>query len=312
MDNFFGLYLFIAFLQLVIASIPTILWGNWSILFMTVVGTILAVISASLREWRLEKYQARRHSKQTYAITRGNGHRHIFIIQPGDPEPISRKYPGLNLIDLAGSVRKADDLTRTKTVILSIIWIWFLITVGGLKENTWFLMIIGIIGMAQNVWVAGRHQPSQAHGIPLQINDTYGKSLQGAKPIPGLEVRRKFLMKQKISNSIYTSSKQRKAMLILQDVEFEHPTVGRALVTEFFPKDSWSAKEIAWWRSAEDYSDYRKAKEKYDQEKEKYDSMVQDPNIPPPLPPSPPANVVAPPPPPEGYIRLKPAPTLVT
>jgi len=276
---------------------------------MTVIGTILAVVSASLREWSLEKYQARRHSKQTYAITRGNGHRHIFILQPGDPEPISRKYPGLNLIDLAGAVRKADDLTRTKTVILSIIWIWFLITVGGLKENTWFLMIIGIIGMAQNVWVAGRHQPSQAHGIPLQVNDTYGKSLKSKNPIPGLQARTKFSVSKRISDSIYTSSKQRKAMLILQDVEFEHPTVGRALVTEFFPKDSWTGKEKAWWESAEKYSEYLKAKEKYDLEKEKYDSMVPDPNVPPP---SPPLNVVTPPPQPDGYIRLKPSPLLGT
>ncbi len=250
-DGFFVLYLFIAFLQLIVSAIPTILWGNWSILFLTALGTVLAVFTASLKEWRLEKYQARRHSKHTYAITRGNGHRHVFIIKPGIQDNSTGKYPGLHLDDLAGAVRKADNWTRIKSVILAVIWIWYLIMAGGLKENTWFLLIVGMLGMVQNVYVAGRHQRSKDHGIPLELGYTYGlKRLNKAEKIDGLKTK-------KNNEDVFNMTPPRKAMLVLMDVELDYPKIGQALIREFFPnKDTWRNWETEWWNKAKSYSDY--------------------------------------------------------
>ncbi|RYO97442.1 hypothetical protein DL765_011186 [Monosporascus sp. GIB2] len=276
-DGFFGLYLFIAFLQLIVSAIPTILWGNWSIIFLTALGTVLAVVTASLKEWRLEKYQARRHSKQTYAITRGNGHRHVFIIEPGIQDGSTGKYPGLYLDDLAGAVRKADDWTRLKSVILAVAWIWYLIMAGGLKENTWFLLAVGMLGMVQNVYAAGRHQQSKVHGIPLELGNTYGlRKLNQHAKIPGLATRRK-------KEDVYKRTLPRKTMLVLMDVEIDYPKVGQALVPEFFPnKATWRDWEKEWWDKAKMYSDY-------------LDKVAKDPSTP----------VSPQPQPQDGYVRLR-------
>ncbi|KAI0597006.1 hypothetical protein F4775DRAFT_271755 [Biscogniauxia sp. FL1348] len=283
-DGFFSLYLFIILLQLIVSAIPTILWGNWSILFLTVLGTVLAVVTASLKEWRLEKYQARRHSKHTYAITRGNGHRHVFIIEPGVIDLKTGKYPGLYLDDLAGAVRKADNWTRVKSVILAVVWIWYLIMAGGTKENTWFLLAVGMLGMVQNVYAAGRHQRSEAHGIPLKLGSTYGTT----KLDPRLVIRG--LMTKRKKQNVYQRNPPRKTMKVLQDVEIDYPGVGQALVLEFFPnRTAWRAGEVEWWEQAKRYSDY-------------LDYVARHP----PTPGHPAIPEVHQPNPPDGYVRLRP------
>lgn len=199
----------------------------------------MAITTASLREWRLEKYAARRNSPQTYAITRGNGHPHVFIIEPGP----KGKGPGLYLHDLASTVRNADAWTRTKLVILAVIWIAFLIAAAGLSDDTWYLLIVGIIGMAQNVWVAGRHQHSAAHGLPVQLGYTYGRRKRG-KIASGLTIRFS-------GRPVFNSSGRGKAMTILMDVERARRGVGLALLPEFFPNAIQSKEEKEWWGKAE-------------------------------------------------------------
>jgi hypothetical protein len=222
--------------------IPTILYGNWSILFITFTGTLLALSSASLKEWRLEKYQARRHAEQSYALFRGNGNRHVFVIQEGNP--VNGKYPGLYLDDLAGAVRKADRLTRGKVGVLAFIWVVFLITAGGLDENTWFLLLVGVIGMAQNIWVAGCHQSSDSHGIPVDIRQTYGlKTLPPNRIVP--KSKRHF----ESSETVYEATSAKKLMKVLMEVEEIYPSVGARLVPEYF-QDKLRPHEEAWWNAA--------------------------------------------------------------
>jgi hypothetical protein len=221
--------------------IPTILHGDWSVLLITGIGTILAVCTTSLNEWRLEKYQARRHSKDSYAITRGNGHRHVFVIKPGTP--VKGKFPGLFLDDLAGAVRKADDGARFKTVCLAIAWVFFLITAGGLKDHTWYVLLVGLIGMAQNIWVAGHHQTSEAHGIPVNIERTYG-----CKAIP--DPQDAITKTKRGAKLVYKFNRGMKVMKVLMEVEAHHPTIGAALRPEFFPEGSLRPAEKSWWDQA--------------------------------------------------------------
>ncbi|KEF57447.1 uncharacterized protein A1O9_05364 [Exophiala aquamarina CBS 119918] len=237
----FVIYVAIIIIQHAVAMIPIILYGNWSVLFITGIGTILAVCTTSLSEWRLEKYQARRHSKNSYAITRGNGHRHVFVIKAGTKA--DGKFPGLFLDDLAGAVRKAGDGTRLKTVGLAIAWVSFLIAAGGLKDHTWYVLIVGIIGMAQNIWVAGHHQTSKAHGIPVHIVHTHGLNPVPLGKHPTTYTKRG-------AKPVYEASRGMKVMEVLMEVEKDHPTIGAALQPEFFPPGSLRKYEADWWAEA--------------------------------------------------------------
>jgi hypothetical protein len=224
-------------LQLIISMIPILLHGNWSIFFLTAAGNILAIFTASLKEWRLERYKARRKAKFAYAITRGNGHPHVFVIKPGE----GPNDPGLNLEDLAGSISKADRSTRVKTFVLASFWIVFLIAAGGSKDDTWFLLGVGVLGMIQNVWEAGRHRPSPSHGIPLTIGETFGrKKIEGKVPL----ATKRWLSRE----PIYKSLDRPRGMLVLMYLETFHHGIGESLVPEFFPK--LNKQEETWWTRA--------------------------------------------------------------
>ena len=246
------LYSLTVVVQLVLAMIPTILYGNWSVLLMTFSGTVLAALTASLKEWRLEKYKARRGAKGLIAITRGNGHKHVFVIQNGKHGDSKH----INLEDLAGAVRKADHVTRTKSVILAVTWVFFLLLAGGLSDHTWFLLAVGLCGMAHNVYVAGRHVNSANHGIPVQVNKSFGKRMRNSldtiqffaenNRFRDLKATSHLAMADNVFESwfgkrtmpdrkVFETSKRPRVMEVLQAVEREYTGVGLALLGEFFP-----------------------------------------------------------------------------
>ena len=65
----------VALLQLIIASLPLIIWrsDNYSALAITSAGTCLAFTMGNLRQWRSERYSCRSRSKKAFVLTRGNG-----------------------------------------------------------------------------------------------------------------------------------------------------------------------------------------------------------------------------------------------
>jgi hypothetical protein len=177
-------------------------------------------MTGSMREWRFEKFHCRKNSGLSYVITRGNGHRHVFVVFA------DKQKSGLYLDDLAGAVAHATPRTRFTSIIFAVLWIVFLVVAGGLKEHTWYLLAVGALGMIQNVAVAGLPRKSASHGIPLsEVKKTYGRRVKGKKR-PGV-------------------------MQVLYECDNEHPGLGRAIRAEFFQDASLRADEIDEWNRRE-------------------------------------------------------------
>lgn len=67
-------------LQLSVAAIPFGVSGDWGILLITLLGNSVAVATAALPQWRIEKFACRIKSKKKIAITTGNGSRYVVVI----------------------------------------------------------------------------------------------------------------------------------------------------------------------------------------------------------------------------------------
>jgi hypothetical protein len=104
-------------------------------------------------------------------------------------------------------------ITQVSCLILAFLWIVFLITVAGLRQHTWYLLLIGALGMIQNVVIAGVSRGPSAMGIHL----TKVKSIQ-----------------------------QVKVMDALMDLELDQKGCGRSLLPEFF-NGKLRPEEEKWW-----------------------------------------------------------------
>jgi hypothetical protein len=158
------------------------MFGNdWSILCMTAIGTCLAILTSSLKEWRLEKYACAREAPATYAITHGNGHKHVIVIEPGEDKG---GKGGLNLEHLAHPIQRADRASQLWSLVLALAWMVFLVAAAGIKKNAWFLIGVGALGMLHNILIAGWKRSPKAHGIPLEYlqGKTVGKKVSSGKP----------------------------------------------------------------------------------------------------------------------------------
>ncbi|KAH6622267.1 hypothetical protein C7974DRAFT_397987 [Boeremia exigua] len=208
--------LVVSILQLAIASIPWGLHNNSDIFIATAGGTVLAYASASLPQWKSEKWPTR-SSNKTFAITEGNGSQHVIVILGADH--------GLDLEALAGS--RAPDLktTRVYTCALAVLWLVLLITCCGINTHTWYLLAVGGLGMAQNLFVAGAPRQPAALGLPIELVS----SGDGHAVVPEVFA-------------------EQKVMWTIMEFEEKHRSCGDALVKEFFPGKlrQW---EIEWWES---------------------------------------------------------------
>ncbi|KAI1110851.1 hypothetical protein F5Y14DRAFT_336844 [Nemania sp. NC0429] len=183
-------------IQLVISTIPWILWGNWPIFFITGSGTVFALFTGSLRQWSREKWPGRllnhgpKHTQQpsstavagaskideergqafdkveaavkrtrekVVCLARGNGHRYAMILRG------SGAVPDLEALATATS----DSLPETKWIIsgLAVMWTILLICVSGIESGTWFLIGIGTLGMIQNIYAASAHRRPESIGL---------------------------------------------------------------------------------------------------------------------------------------------------
>ncbi|ESK85015.1 hypothetical protein Moror_15736 [Moniliophthora roreri MCA 2997] len=235
-------------LQLCVSAIPFGLYGDWSIFLVTVAGTILALVTGALPQWRREKWACRRESKKVFLLTGGNGTRNVMVIFSNGK--------GLDLEDLAGAespmvsrpgrhdlprvfgLPGALLITQVACLFLLVLWIIFLITVTSIKQHAWYLLLVGGLGMLQNAFAAGAHRPIGTSGVHLEkVREFRGK----------------------------------KVMHALMDFEVAYPKKCQPLLREFFPGNLRQAEEKWWAGDRTDYDEERR--KKYS---EKY---VQQPNL---------------------------------
>ncbi|KAL5592758.1 hypothetical protein FOBRF1_013066 [Fusarium oxysporum] len=201
-------------LQLGIAAIPCGIFGDWSIFLITVAGILLSFVTGSLPQWKEEKWACRDKSDKDVVLTKGNGSQHAILILGEDK--------GFDLEDLATGQSNADVSTPGKTrfalIGLAALWILLLITAAGIKENTWFLLAIGGVGIAQNIFVAGKMRYPIAYGIPLTLVEVIGSP---------------------------------KVMDTLVEVEKKYPYAGANMVDTFFPGGKLRDHEKETWNNLE-------------------------------------------------------------
>ena len=205
--------------QLILGVIPLALEKDWTTLLVTMMGTSLALMTGSSKQWQREKWGARiDNGANTYCLTRGNGFQHAIVIQ--------NKTSGcLNLEDLA-MLRKEGCSRGCKAFVATSVclWVLLLISIAGLQHNTWFLLGVGCLGMVQNVCVASFSRQPDAMGIPLE----FVTKISGPKVMP-----------------------------VLKNTELQFPVVGAVLVKIFFngrlrddERRFWEARVV----EAESYS----------------------------------------------------------
>jgi hypothetical protein len=142
--------------QLSISITPWIRDGDWCIFLVTAIGTILALITGSLRQWRLEKWAGRRLNKpdkvgdknktKIVCLTRGNGHRHAMIFVGNST--------AWDLESLATASSASLPETPWLLSTLAVLWGCLLVTISRLQQNTRFLLLIGGIGTVQNIYAS--------------------------------------------------------------------------------------------------------------------------------------------------------------
>lgn len=207
-----------AIIQLGIAAIPVGLFGDWGVLLITGAGICLALLTGALGQWRKEKWNCRPNPNGTFILTKGNGAQHVIVV-------LGSFNRGLNLEDLAsgqGTLNVAPNMfTRISLFCLALLWILLQITAAGLKNNTWFLLAVGGIGMVQNIFAAGSPRRPESFGIPLDFEMVIG---------------------------------EKQVMQTLYAVEAVYPRVGRSMLEEFFP-GKLRVNEISRWAEFEEQAD---------------------------------------------------------
>lgn len=149
--------------QQIIAAVPWIIDGNWSIFMVTLCGTIGALVTGGLSQWRDDKWPNIKlppNKRKIMCLTRGNGHRHAMVVV-GDGV-------GWDLEALATAPSKSRPETRLVCTFLTVWWTLLLITVSGIKQDTWYLIGVGGLGMLQNVYAAGAIRTAGAFNLHLQ------------------------------------------------------------------------------------------------------------------------------------------------
>ena len=209
-DLLYWIGLPVMILQVGIAAIPCGVSGDWGILLITVCGTLLAIWTGSLSQWKDEKWACRTNTRQNFVLTRGNGSQHAIVIL-GDGR-------GFDFEDLAsgpsnGVLPVSSGLTRLNVLLLACLWILLLITAAGLKTNTWFLLAVGGIGILQNIYVAGAQRSPESFGVPLEYVRVFANV---------------------------------KAMETLLEVESQYKNLGRSMLDTFFPGKLRADEKARW------------------------------------------------------------------
>lgn len=134
--------------QLCLSVVPWVRHGNWGVLLVLACGTVLALVTGAMPQWRREKWagaKLERHS--VHVLARGNGQRYVMVFI-GSPN-------SYNLEVMATAKAQRHPETPIITCILAALWAGLLVCTSGLNQDSWFMVGIGGLGMIQNVYTAG-------------------------------------------------------------------------------------------------------------------------------------------------------------
>ena len=174
-------------------------------------AVVLSSTTQKLPVWKKEKFAARHNANDVYALMRGNGHRHVFIIR-------NKSAAAWNLEDLAAaSINDYDwyNWEGAATVGLAIGWFVLSALACSMKEHAGYLLAIMAVGHIGNMYTAFYPRPSAYHGFHFDMAN-----------------------KQTFDNS--------KVMVTLKELETGHEGYGQKLLNTFFPGGLWE-EDKAWW-----------------------------------------------------------------
>lgn len=208
----------VAVVQVGIAVIPLVVGGDWAVVLVTGTGIVLAVATAGMRQWGVEKWACRGGCVKSVILTKGNGAQHALLVLGTGM--------GLDLEDLASGLVEMDSASRSwatqlMLMLLAVLWIVLLIIAAGTRQNTWFLLTVGGIGIAENIFVAGGRRRPEAFGVPLRFREVIGET---------------------------------KVMETLFAVERAYPRAGQAMLETFFP-GKLAPKEVERWEELRQLAD---------------------------------------------------------
>lgn len=147
--------------QMGIAIAPLVLYGNWAVVLIFLVGTVLALLTSALPQWRREKWAGSMLERGSACIlTRSSGHRNVMVFIGG---------PGsYNLETMATMQPQVCPETPLVIWILASLWVLLLLCTSRMKEDLWFLTSICGLGMLQNVYAAGVTRSPETIGLKIK------------------------------------------------------------------------------------------------------------------------------------------------
>lgn len=194
-------------IQLGIALIPRNIRGDWSVLYVTGAGILLAYLTGALPRWRKEKWDCPK-MKNTVILTRGNGAQHALVI--------FCEKGFYNLEILANLQPRMDILTQLSAVGLASLWLLHLtatVLFFNMKENIPYMMMIGGIGMMYNMIATELPRRPEAYGLDMDFEECIVDA---------------------------------KVMDVLKETEKTHPGVGGSMLKTFFPGPLWESDKPFW------------------------------------------------------------------
>jgi hypothetical protein len=209
--------------QLVIAIFAFVVDGDESVMLLFATAVFLMEALANMPLWRTLIFSARKDGGKSsvYALMRGNGHRHVFIVRNVHPS-------AWNLEDLAGEAASTYNYIQTiELIVLVQIFTFFLgitlLTTTLSDRSASYLLTILALGTIGNMKTAAMPRAPWMHGFALK--------------------------------SVKIVSNDTKVMPALKAFEKEYPGLGANLVKEFFP--GGLREEEAWWSAREFDEDHR-------------------------------------------------------
>ncbi|KAF2243460.1 hypothetical protein BU26DRAFT_118097 [Trematosphaeria pertusa] len=202
-----------ALVQILVAAVPWCMYRDPTVLMLTAFGLTLSNLVVTMPVWRAEKFTARREGakKGVYALMRGSGHRHVFIIR-------SLHSESLDLEELAVAAVTNYDWFGTGEgwVVCGVTVGWFIFTIlaARLRAHAGYLLAAMALGTISTIFIASFPWTPRAHGIPATVD--------------------------------HTISHPNKAMDALQELEETYPGYGEKLLKTFFP-GSLHPDEERWW-----------------------------------------------------------------